>query len=171
MITQEELKKTIVYDPDTGLMRWLISPSAGVKIGDIAGSKSENGRGKSYVKVRLKGSNYYAHRLAWLYMSGSLPQGEIDHVDGDGQNNKLINLRSVSRKDNMRNRKKPSHNKSGVSGVHWNKEINKWVVQIVSDKKKFTVGYYGDINDAIRSRKEAENKFGYHKNHGADRNL
>lgn len=164
-------KESFSYDKETGLIRWLISPSASVKIGDIAGNITNNGRGKSYVKIDFNGKHYYAHRLAWLLINGTWPENEIDHIDGDGTNNKWINLRAASRIDNMRNRRIPSHNKSGVIGVHWNKEINKWVAQITHNKKQFTIGYFSSIDDAALARKNAEIKLGYHKNHGISRSL
>jgi hypothetical protein len=66
----------------------------------------------------------------------------------------------------MKNSKLPLHNKSGVIGVHWNKNHKYWCAQIMVDRKTIHLGSFKDINDAIKARKNAEKLYGFHENHG-----
>ena len=169
-ITQEELKKLLHYNPDTGVFTWL-KARTGVKKNNTAGSIMTNDDGKSYYRIMCKGVRYFSHRLAWFYIHLEWPKCEIDHINGNGCDNRLINLRSVTRLENRKNRRKPSNNSSGISGVYWNKREVSWKVQISVNRKKFCLGTFDNIFDAVCARKNAEIKHGFHKNHGSDRPL
>ena len=73
----------------------------------------------------INGHRYYAHRLIWKWMTGEDPI-EIDHIDGDGTNNKWDNLRNATSAQNNHNRKMSSRNKSGVKGVFWETSRKRW---------------------------------------------
>lgn len=164
MLTQEYLKSILHYDPETGEFLWLVSKD-GVKRGSIAGSIGAHARKKYYV-IKINRHPYYAHRLAFLYMEGAFPENEVDHIGGDGANNKWSNLRSVSRSENGKNQCLRVNNISGVVGVSWDKKRSKWVSQIcVNGKRKF-LGYFSDKNMAAGARKAASIKYGFHSNHG-----
>lgn len=107
-----------------------------------------------------------AHRVAWALYYGGWPTGHIDHINGVRNDNRIINLRSVSMQENSKNMKIPSRNTSGVIGVYYNKECGKWVAQINIDKKMVWLGFFETKLAAINARKESETKNGYHKNHG-----
>ena len=160
-LTKEFLESRLDYGSETGRFYWKIS-KGGKKAGDIAGSVNDQG----YVLIRVLGEIYRAHRLAWIIMTGEIPDGEIDHIDGDRSNNRWDNLRLVDRKQNKQNLGKPVNNKSGHIGVMWYKAGQKWHAQITINGKTKHLGYFERIEDAIAARKEAEDFYGFHENHG-----
>lgn len=114
-----------------------------------------------YRKVHFDGQIYYTHRLIWKLLYGEDPL-EIDHINGNRSDNRITNLRSVSRLENMRNAKRRSSNASGVTGVFWLKDRSKWRAYI----SKKTLGEFNKFEDAVAVRKQAEKEYGYHPNHG-----
>jgi len=102
MITQSRLKDVIGYNPVTGIFTWKITSGKAVK-GKIAGSIHVcNG----YYRISIKNKEYRAHRLAWLYMTGSMPTNEIDHINGIRSYNRFENLREATRSGNLQNQRK-----------------------------------------------------------------
>jgi len=162
MITQEKLKANLTYCANTGNFKWvnIDKYTHRVKAGDIAGWVDDK-----YHKIMINGKSYRSHRLAWLYVYGYMPS-EIDHIDHDGLNNKLVNLREVTRDENLKNKPKYCNNKSGVTGVTWRKDNNKWFSFISYKGKRKHLGSRGSLFDAVCLRKAAEHKYGYHPNHG-----
>lgn len=122
MITQEQLKLILNYDPETGEFNWLVKPRNRASIGGVAGHLRKNG----YREISIKGKKYYAHRLAWLYMTGSWPKEHIDHINGNPSDNRFCNLREATRSQNMHNQGVCSNNTSGYKGVCWHKSNQKW---------------------------------------------
>lgn len=113
MITAELLRTILRYDQDTGDFYWLKARSKG-RVGMLAGSKNSRG----YILIRFFKRGWPAHRLAWLYVYGKWPDGEIDHIDRNKTNNRLANLRDTSHTGNSQNRIDAlSNNKSGLLGV------------------------------------------------------
>jgi hypothetical protein len=167
MITQERLKEVLDYNPETGDFVWCELPRRGVKSGSIAGSKHHNGWGNVYLRIRVDSKLYLAHRLAFLYMTGEMPDDgkEVDHIDGNGLNNSWENLRLVTRTGNSRNTKLQSNNKSGYSGVIWHKAREKWRVKIGG----IDYGYFYSIDDATLMAAVTYERLGYHRNHGSIR--
>ena len=107
-----------------------------------------------------------SHRVAFCLHYGRWPNGQIDHKNGIRTDNRIVNLRDVSQIENSRNMKLNSKNKSGVSGVHWNKREGKWKSIISDGQKKVCLGTFSRKEDAIIARKKAEKIYGYDKNHG-----
>lgn len=104
-LTAKELLDALIYYPDTGMFVWSKNRS-NVKSGQIAGRLN-----KGRVEIQINGSRYQAHRLAWLYMTGNWPCGDIDHIDGNASNNAFGNLRDVTHKVNLENQyKAQAHN-------------------------------------------------------------
>ena len=170
MLTQEYVKKLFIYDPETGLFIRLTMSSKAVKIGEIAGYHVKSS-GKTYVSIGIGGIYYKAHRLAFLYMNGSLPIDHVDHINGNGTDNRWCNLREVNRTINNQNARKRIDNKSGITGVSWETRDNHWRVEINVNRKKIVLGYFDNIFDAACARKNANIKYGFHKNHGSERSL
>lgn len=110
------------------------------------------------------------HRLAWFMYYGSLPNGNIDHIDHDRQNNTKENLRDVTVRENARNAKLYSTNKSGFNGVRWCSSRMKWVVSVSETRegKKIgkTLGRFNCLLDAVARRLRHNRDNGFHKNHG-----
>ncbi|MCK4792503.1 MAG: HNH endonuclease [Desulfobacteraceae bacterium] len=160
MLTQKELKEVLNYNLETGELVWRISRGTR-KAGDIAGTLNALG----YVVIRIKGKLYLAHRLAWFIEHGRWPK-EIDHINHGKADNRWVNLREITHQENMMNQPLRKSNTSGVCGVDWHKRDNKWRSKIMIDGKTLHLGYFTDKLDAITARKEAENKYGFHENHG-----
>jgi len=111
MLTQKRLKDLLHYDPETGLFKWA---NTGTGRKNTPGCK-ENG----YLRIKLDGKKYLAHRLAWLYMMGEWPEHEIDHVNGHKSENRFDNLRDVEKCINIQNQRRASKNNAiGYLGVH-----------------------------------------------------
>ncbi len=168
ILTQEELKKQLHYDPNTGIFYRKIRSSNSVNIGDIAGCVVYR-KTNRYITICVLRKDHYAHRLAWLYMTGKFPDNEIDHINGDGSDNRWTNLRDVTRQNNMRNVKVLNNNTSGITGVYWNKQLGCWAVQIKVNMKQISLGTFGNMFDAACARKSAELFYGFHENHGNER--
>jgi len=171
MITQGELKKYLYYDPETGIFTRLKTVAGNAKKGDIAGFKQGNNCGKTYLAVTLNMKLYLLHRLAWLYVHGEFPKDQIDHINGNGVDNRISNLRDANPSINHMNMRKPSTNTSGIVGVYWAKREGKWNAKIHINYKGLSLGYFDNIFDAACVRKSAEIKYGFHKNHGSERSL
>jgi len=159
----QEIRELLNYNPDTGILTMRIRTSRRVKIGDIAGTIKPGG----YIDIKIKGRLYKAHRLAWLHAYGSWPKGDIDHINHDGGDNRIINLRDVTCLENMRNQSIYRNNKSGIHGVDWENPCKKWRARITAGRKEIYLGQHIDFFEACCARKSAENKYGFHKNHGA----
>ncbi len=168
-LTQSELKELLHYNKDTGVFTWIKSVGT-KKSGAIAGHINIF-RSKGYYRIQLNKKNYYSHRLAWLYIHGKFPDDEIDHLDGDGTNNKWINIRAVDHVENHRNRRLQANNSSGLPGVSWDKALCKWLVRIKIKNNSVYLGYQDNLLEAACIRKNAEIKYKFHKNHGQDRPL
>lgn len=160
IITQSELKELYNYDPLTGIFTYNNPlPRCRFKHGDVAGSLS-----RGYVRMRVQGKNYRAHRLAWLYMFEVWPKHQIDHINHDRSDNRINNLREATHQENQRNRSVNKNNTSDVCGVNW--EDCKWRSRITIDRKNISLGRFIDKFEAICARKSAENLYGFHSNHG-----
>jgi hypothetical protein len=118
-----------------------------VKVGTTAGYVDRAG----YCRVGVDGYNFLAHRLAFFYIEGVWPANEIDHVDRCRTNNKWINLREATRSENMFNVGKRKNNTSGVKGVYWNKEKNKFQAQATVGGRQVYIGRYDSLDDAKRA--------------------
>lgn len=171
-LTQKHLKEALHYNPDTGVFTWLISTSDRIKPGYIAGCVATNKvNKKQYLVIGLYGGQYLAHRLAFLFMTGSFPVDGVDHIDGQGLNNQWDNLRPANNVENSRNTRLPANNTSGHIGICWDKSRNKWLSRIKVNQVTINLGRFTDYFEAVCARKSAENKYCFHLNHGAVRPL
>jgi hypothetical protein len=181
-ITQEELRSFVEYDRDSGVFIWRIrdrrwhTSDRVIKTfnsnyaGKTAGTVFTNQSGKSYITIGILYSKFYAHRLAILYEDGMLPV-EVDHIDGNGLCNAYANLRVVTHQENNLNTRLPITNSSGIMGVTRHVRNGKWQAQITVSGTNHYLGQFDDICEAEFARKEAEKRFGFHKNHGSRRPL
>jgi len=109
---------------------------------------------------------YRAHRVIWLFVHQKWPDFEIDHVNGVRHDNRLVNLREASRAENSKNLRVRDSNTSGVQGVSWNKDLNKWYAYIIVDGRTKYLGISDEFQVAVALRKNAEIEHGFHPNHG-----
>lgn len=140
---QHEFKRILDYDPETGVFTWIKKTSKKVVVGSPAGSHIKSG----YLVIGINGRLYYAHRLAFLYMEGAIPD-LIDHKDGDRSNNAWSNLRPATSQQNVLNAKLASNNTSGRKGVSWHRGAGKWSAYIILDGKKRHLGLHDDVEGA-----------------------
>lgn len=137
MITQQELKDLLTYSEETGLFTWSVKRN-GVKIGSQAGWTNASG----HLQITIGGKHYYSHRLAWLYVYGVNPDGQIDHINRLKQDNRISNLRDVSHTINQWNVGLKNTNTSGYKGVSYAYRQKMWKAAITASKKSIHIGYY-----------------------------
>lgn len=162
MLTQERLKELFEYDPAEGTFTRRCSRGGYAK-GTVAGAFNSY---YGYVHISVDAKSYKAHRLAFLYMTGEMPEGEVDHVDGNRKNNSWDNLRDVSRKENARNCCLRSDNTTGYPGVSYHKKRRQWRARIGGTH----LGWFSSREEAIEHRVRAVEREGYSPRHGGSPN-
>jgi hypothetical protein len=163
VITQEQVKELFNYDPGTGVLTRKIRTSQCVQIGDIAGCVNAGG----YLVVGINSKLYQNHRIAFLHHHGYLPKF-LDHINGDGSDNRIINLRECAISQNNQNAKLRSDNTSGIKGVSWDEARKKWMAQLSIDGKNQYLGRFKKLSKAESAVKIARKKYhGEFANHGA----
>ena len=175
MITQKYLMEAMDYDPETGIFTWKRRPDhhfaspgyARAWNAKWSGSQAGNiNKTHGYYMVSFKNEKYLLHRLAWLYVYGRMPDLHIDHINSIRTDNRIDNLREVTRQENQKNTKLHSNNTSGYCGVYYHKVWGKWVAHIKDQGKHVHLGGFKDKEDAVKVRLQAEIQYGYHQNHG-----
>jgi len=156
MLTQERLKQLVSYNPSTGVFSW-IKPRQGVVLSRPCGRINTHG----YREIGIDRVSYRANRLAFLYMTGSMPDCDIDHVNRIKDDNRWENLRMATRSQNAANSALKKSNTSGFKGVVWEPDRKKWRVQIRIAGKKKNLGRFDSFDDAVNvSKKALINEFG-----------
>ena len=144
-IKPSELKTIFNYNSLTGIFTQKKRTSQRVHIGDVAGYKNDGG----YVIICFHGKDYRAHRLAWLWVHGEWPKHEIDHINGIRDDNRISNLRSVSRAGNAQNiRKARKDSVLGIKGIRFNKHSGKFTAQIRTNGETKHIGCFLTANEA-----------------------
>ena len=122
------------------------------------------------IGIMYNGHRFYIiyHRIIWCHYYGEWPNSNlvIDHINRNHYDNSITNLRLVTYAENNKNRKVPRDNNSGHQGVCWKKRYKRWEASIGVDKKNIYLGVFKNKEDAIKARKDAEIKYGFHENHG-----
>jgi len=151
MITldQKTIKEMLNYNPETGMFTWIVVPNNTIKIGMIAGKLMPNG----YIHIGLNKRMYYAHRLAFLWMTGSFPKETVDHINRKKSDNRWENLRPASTSENMINRIS-TRNTSGCKGVYWHKNAQKWHARGTKNKTSKSLGLFASLEEASKRFKD-----------------
>lgn len=155
MLTQSRLHELFEYFPETGIFVRKINRGA-TKKGDIAGCLAQG-----YYRIRVDDVLYLSHRLAWLYVYGDLPE-YLDHINRIPTDNRIANLRPITKLQNQQNQGIPRHNKSGHKGISWDKSRNKWFVCLAYNHKTIALGRYKDIEMAKIAYQEGASKYHTH---------
>ena len=137
ILTQKRLKECLSYDPETGVFLWKVSLNSLSRVGAIAGRICNGQR-----QIGLDYELYSAANLAWLYMTGELPENFIDHIDRNGDNNKFTNLREATRTQNAHNRRAFKNGTSGYKGVTAAGKSGRWRSQITINKVFHSPGVF-----------------------------
>jgi len=175
LISPALLRKILRYDAETGDLFWRERPdemftSKGSAKGwnvQFSGKKAlMTLDGEGYRRGRILGRKYRMHRVCWAIETGSWPIAELDHINGIRDDNRISNLREVAHAENMRNKRLQANNSSGVAGVCRNKTNGKWQSQIKVSGRLHALGLFSKFEEAVLARREAEEKYGFHKNHG-----
>ena len=146
MLTAERLRGALHYDPATGQFTWLSAGSR--RAGKVAGGDGGGLHYEGYWVIHVDGRSYRAHRLAWLYTHGEWPAEQIDPINGDRADNRIVNLREATNRENQQNRAKRADNTSGYMGVSWQKIPGKWQAQIMKAGRKYHLGRYDTAEEA-----------------------
>lgn len=169
----DSLRELLNYNPENGELIWRERPRSlfvserGFRTwnaryaGKVAGTSFDG-----YYLISIFKRQFLAHRLAWAIYHGEWPKNDIDHINGVRSDNRIVNLRSVTRSENRKNSALHGRNTSGVSGVDWFTPASLWRARINVDSKSIHLGYFKTKNEAIASRKKAEVDYNYHPNHG-----
>ncbi|TDX21647.1 AP2 domain-containing protein [Modicisalibacter xianhensis] len=182
-IDPEVVRELLHYDPDTGTFTWRERPLEKFKEevhwkrwnsrfkGKKAGCIATFATGYQAIYIRIGKNAHYAHRLAWVYMTGDQPPKIVDHINRDATDNRWGNIRS-GENNNCRNRSMYVTNTSGVNGVTWSNTRKKWVAQSKTIEngrhKAIYLGGYEEMEDAIAARRRWERENGYAPDHGRD---
>lgn len=140
---QQRLRELLDYDAETGVFTWRES-RGGSQSGGAAGFMNPKG----YVRICISGKRYAAHRLAWLYVNGEWPSGEVDHLNGVRNDNRIANLRDATTSINQQNQRQARTNNrsSGLLGV--TRKRSKWQAQIETNGRNVFLGCYSTKEDA-----------------------
>lgn len=142
MITADQARALLAYEPETGVLSWRVKMSRRVLAGDRAGWFAKRPNGSVYRQVEVPGQVLWEHRLIWLIVAGEWPSALVDHINRDGSDNRWINLRLASAQQSCFNTSNRSDNKSGFVGVHWHAGAKKWRSQITISGKCKHLGFF-----------------------------
>jgi hypothetical protein len=164
-LTYERANELMRYDAETGKLYWRVNRGKRGISGNEAGGVAVIS-GIKYRLVGIDGARYLAHRIAWLLYYGEWPKHDIDHIDGDGLNNRPGNMRDVSHSINMRNQRMRSDNTSGVTGVYWDEPARKWRARVKTAGIVRYLGRFTDLADAELAVRKFRERHGFTDRHG-----
>ena len=156
MLTADRLREALDYDPSSGAFRWRESRSGIVGgAGSVAGAPD----GQGYRQIGIDGRLYREHRLAWMWVTGSWPADDLDHINGDRSDNRIENIRPATRSQNNANGRRPKDNTSGHKGVSFDKKRQRWHAYVSKNYKRCHVGYFETLDEARLARAAAAERF------------
>jgi len=153
-LNPETVRLLFEYNPETGILYRIMVNGELKKIGTPKGVDE-------HLITQFKDKIYPVTHIIWLWVYGRFPHSGmiVEHEDLNKQNNKLSNLREATQSQNMANTKVTKRSKSGVKGVFWDKDRNKWAVYLTKDYKTHFIGRFDNIEDAKRQHAHASRIF------------
>lgn len=139
------------YDPVVGKLYW--------RDGGWAGKEAGHRTANRYRELNYRGKHYKVHRIIWLIENGKWPSRDLDHIDGNGLNNRISNLREATVIQNQANSKKRIDNSSGHKGVTWDKERGFWYARMRVNGRRVYLGSSTDYDVACSLYKDGMIKF------------
>lgn len=173
--TPEELRQLLHYDADSGILYW--RPRGRDMFKSERSYRSWNAKhagrealasisAEGYKAGTILSGAAQAHRVAWAVYYGAWPSQQIDHINRVRTDNRILNLRDVSKKENAHNMGRSKSNTSGCTGVSWSKREQKWTAYIRHDGRQRHLAYTPKFCEAVKLRKSAERAFGFSALHG-----
>lgn len=156
-MTPKKLRALFTWNPETGKIFWrdrYKNREAFVSV-----------HGKGYLYGKVDGKNYLAHRVLWALETGKWPNSELDHINQNKTDNRFVNIRTVCRVENSRNKTRSKNNRSGVLGVA-KSSSGRWRAYITVDKKQIHLGVFDALEDAEAARLNASQEYNFSKRHG-----
>lgn len=150
-LTIDAVRDALDFDPAVGVFVWRNPQSNAVKAGEPAGVIAANGR--RYINIG--GEKHMAHRLAWFYIHGEWPAGDVKQPNGNYDDCREANLALQSRQVTASTRRVNTASKSGHPGVTWDRKRGKWQVHITRDYKQVALGYFSNLDEAVAVRAAA----------------
>jgi len=165
-LTQNYLKECLDYNQDTGIFTWKERPLSHFKNESImnninsrfAGKQAGTINGGGYIQIQLKGIFFKAHRLAWFYIYGYMPENDTDHISSIRSDNRICNLREANRSENCQKLKKAKSGmtSTGLLGVSYNKKQCSFYSRIQINKNKKFLGYFKTPEEAHNAYLQAK---------------
>lgn len=153
-ITADLVRSLLDYDAETGVLRWRVSRGR-ASAGKIAGCVNKDG----YLGISIKQTSLVVHRVIWLHVHGAWPTYQIDHINGNKLDNRLVNLRDVPPDINSQNRTVAhTDSKSGILGVRWHPRDKRWIAQISAHGKWHHLGMFLTAEEAQAAYLDAKQR-------------
>ncbi len=153
-IPYELANETWLYDPDTGEIKWK-NPSKFRRKNLVAGYTGKNG----CKSIRFNGFLYLSHRIAWLLYYKKWPTYEIDHINHNKADNRICNLRDVTKSTNMENLiKAKTSSATGKLGTFFDKKLGRYRAAITTNRKSKHLGCFDTADEAYAAYIEAKRR-------------
>ena len=164
----EEVARLFTYDRETGVLYWRNKNRNSIRRNYVAGSSK--GTRDGYRRVRVNGKICQEHRVIMMLCFGHIPENaEIDHINHVRDDNRLVNLRFVTRSENRKNQSVSSKSTTGVTGVYFSKAKKKYIAQIKVNREVIYLGIFETLEEAAEARRQADRKYKFNNNHGEGR--
>lgn len=167
----EVLRQLLRYDPETGNLfwkergpEWFKSDCYSLEV--CAGRWNTKNAGKpalccaseGYLVGKILGCRHSAHRVIWAIHNGYWPRNQIDHINGNGLDNRIANLREATASENQQNLPIRKANREGFPGVSWHVAGGKWRATIRHKGKHYHLGLFEKITDAADAYRMAKRR-------------